>query len=349
MGLDYGPLQTLLDDPSVTEVMVNSWDRIFAEQKGLITEVPFRFVDDRQYREMIHQLVFQLHSSSEQTNIRYDGVLPSGYRYNITLPPMSPQGPTLTIRKFSNKIFNLNELAQEGCLSDKAAQFLDAAVKARASIVVSGGTGTGKTTILNSLANCIPAKQRIVTIEDVPELKIPLRNWISLVTVEKPTSITARDCLINALRMRPDRIIVGECRKDETFEMLQAMNTGHDGSMTTIHANSASDALSRMESLIMYSKFEIPMKVLRYQMSEAIDLIIQLRRLADGRREVSEIVELTGMEIDVITRGVIFARDKNGVLSPTGYVPEVLKKIRQAQIPLADAVFDPGVIQKARA
>ncbi len=338
MKIDYGPLKGLIADINITEVMVNAWDRVFVESAGIITEVQNRFVDERQWNEFIQQILHHCGRRQASEALFFDGILPEGHRFNITLPPSS-MTPTLTIRKFRNKHMTLDDLVKAGSLSDKAARFLDAAVKARLSIVVSGGTGTGKTTILNSLAACIPGNERVISIQDVPELKLPLRNWVSIVTVDQPKTLSARDCLVNSLRMRPDRIIIGECRKDETFEMLQAMNTGHEGSMTTIHASTAQDALIRIESLMMYASFEMPIKVLRFQISQSIDLIVQVHRTASGKREISEIMELTGMENDTITRAPIFQRDKKGILAPMGYVPECLKKIHEAKIELPSQFF----------
>jgi pilus assembly protein CpaF len=333
--IDFGPLKKLLTDPAITEIMVNAWDRVFIEQDGVINEVQVRFTSSKQYDSLVQSLVSS-DSEFKANSLHYDGILAEGFRFNLVLPPMSPSGPALTIRKFRSKAFSFDDLIRAGTLSEKAARFLDAAVKARISILVSGGTGTGKTTILNSLAASIPGDERVVSIQDVGELRLPLRNWVSLVTTE---ATSARDCLVNALRMRPDRIIVGECRRDETFEMLQAMNSGHDGSMTTLHANSALEALTRIESLVLYSKFELPMKALRYQISEAIDLIVQLRRNSSGKREIVEIIELTGMENDTISRGVIFQKDKNGVLVSVGYVPECLEQIRAAKMDFAPGFF----------
>ena len=338
MKIDYGPLNTVLTDEAITEVMVNSWDRVFIEESGILNEVPNRFVDRRQLEELIQLIIHTCSSRQNQDSLFFDGILPEGHRFNITLPPASPE-PTLTIRKFRSKHMSLDDLVKAGSLNDKAARFLDAAVKAKVSIVVSGGTGTGKTTILNSLASCIPGHERVISIQDVPELRLPLRNWVSMVTVDFPKPLTARDCLVNSLRMRPDRIIVGECRKDETFEMLQAMNTGHEGSMTSIHASSAVETLTRIESLMMYARFEMPIKVMRHQISESIDLIVQLARNSNGRREVIEILELTGMSNDVISRASVFNREKTGNLLATGYVPACLKTIHEAKIDLPSSFF----------
>ena len=337
--IDYGPISGFLNEESITEIMINGWDNIYIEHDGVVQRTANSFVNEVQFQDLIDDIIENCSHRQISGSLFVDGVLPSGYRFNITLPPMSAFGPALTIRKFRQKIYSLNELVTSGALSHKAAHFLDEAVKARLNIVVSGGTGTGKTTILNSLCSSIPDNQRVITIQDVPELRLANKNWISLVSTENPQKVTSRDCLVNSLRMRPDRIIVGECRRDETFEMLQAMNTGHEGSMTTVHAVSAHEALTRIESLMMYARFEMPIQVLRYQISESIDLIVQLKRTTAGRREISEIIELTGMERDIITRGDVFKRNEKGELAPTGYVPACLTKINREKTVLPASMF----------
>lgn len=341
MALDFGPLKTLIESDDITEVMVNSWNKIYVEHRGLLVETAARFVDQRQFEELIYSLLSQ-DNKLINGRLYFDGVINNlGYRYNITLPPMSPGGPSLTIRKFSAKTFSLEQLVASDFLSDMASKFLKAAIKARLSIVVSGGTGSGKTSFLNCLATLISHEERIVSIEDVAELRLNHPNWISLQAVHNENQpVSVRECLVNSLRMRPDRIIVGECRKDETFDMLQAMNTGHDGSMTTVHGNSPVDCLTRIESLFQFSGVDLPLKQVRYQMSKAIDLVIQIRRLTSGKREISEIIELTGMEGDIISRSTIFERDKSGKLVSTGYVPKTLSKINKDQPLLANSFFN---------
>ena len=347
MPIDFGPLKTLIDSDDITEVMINSWNKIYVEHKGLLVETSAKFVDQRQFDELILSILSE-DKKNMSNSFCFDGVLASGYRYNITLPPMSPKGSSLTIRKFAAKIFTLEDLVSSDFLSDKAAKFLKASVMGRLSMVISGGTGTGKTSFLGSLASLISYDERIVSIEDVAELRLNHPNWLSLQAVKNENAtISARDCLINSLRMRPDRIIVGECRKEETFEMLQAMNSGHDGSMTTIHSSSPNDCLSRIESLVQFCGVELPLKQVRYQISKAIDLIIQIRRRhGDGKREVSEIVEVSGMDNDVITRSVIFERNKAGVLVSTGYVPRVLAKINQDRPLLSNNFFTNNQVDK---
>lgn len=347
MAIDYGPLKTLIDSDDITEVMINSWNKIYVEHKGLLVETSAKFVDQRQFDELIYTIL-----TDDKKNLKnsycFDGILPNGFRYNITLPPMSPKGPSLTIRKFAAKVFTFDDLVASDFLSDKAAKFLKAAVTGRLSIVISGGTGTGKTSFLGCLASMISYDERVVSIEDVAELRVNHPNWLALQSVKNETAtVTARECLINSLRMRPDRIIVGECRKDETFEMLQAMNSGHEGSMTTIHSNSPNDCLSRIESLVQFCGVDLPLKQLRYQISKAIDLVIQIRRRhSDGKREISEIVEVSGMDNDVITRMTIFERNKAGALVATGYVPRVMQKLNQERPLLSSNFFANTQIEK---
>lgn len=349
MALDFGPLKSLIESEDITEVMVNSWNKIYVEHRGMLVETSARFVDPRQLEELIYSILTE---EKKQINSSYsfDGVISKlGYRYNITLPPMSPKGPSLTIRKFSVKNFTLEDLVKTDFITEKVASFLKAAVKARLSIVISGGTGSGKTSFLNTLAGLISPDERVVSIEDVAELRLNHPNWISLQAVnDSKKIITSRDCLVNSLRMRPDRIIVGECRKDETFEMLQAMNTGHDGSMTTVHGNSPTDSLTRIESLVQFCGVELPLKQVRYQMSKAIDLVLQIRRRSDGKRELTEIIELTGMELDVISRSAVFERDRSGSLVSTGYVPRVLEKINRDGSVLSGNFFTNTSVAKSK-
>jgi len=348
MAVDFGPLKTLIESEDITEIMINAYNKVYVEHKGLLVETSAKFVDQRQFDELIFGIL-----SEDKKNMKnvlfFDGVLKNGFRYNITLPPMSPKGPSLTIRKFRSKVFTVDELVTADFVSDKAARFIKAAVTSRLSFVISGGTGSGKTSFLGAMASLIPFDERLVTIEDVPELRINHPNWISLQAVKTDNiSISTRQCVVNALRMRPDRIIIGECRKDETFEMLQAMNSGHEGSMATVHSNSPTDCLSRIESLIQTSGNELPLRQLRYQMSKAIDLIVQIRRKPqDGKREISEIAELTGMDGDMITRSSIFERNKDGHLVSTGYVPKALGKInRNAQVLPPNFFSQPGSLKK---
>lgn len=340
--LNYGPLKTLLLSDDMSEIMVNSWDHIFVEHKGCLVRTAARFMDAREFQDLIFAILLNDKHDYSKT-YSFDGILPEGHRYNITLPPLSPKGPSLTIRKFSETNFSLAQMIASEFMSDKTARFLKLAVESRLNIVVSGGTGTGKTSFLNTLASLIPEDQRVVSVEDTQELRPTHVNWVYLKTVKGDKgSVSARDCVFNALRMRPDRIIVGECRGSEAFDMLQAMNTGHEGSMTSIHSNSANDCLARLETLINVANPDMPLKMVRTQISEAVDLIVQLKRLPDGRRQISEIIELTGMEIDIITRSPIFTRNKAGKLDVTGYVPDVIQRINYSAKKISPQFFDPN-------
>lgn len=347
MKLDYGPLRTLFESEDISEIMINAWNKVFVEHKGLLVETSVKFVDQRQFDEFIYTIL-TLDKKKIDSAYAFDGVLPNGDRYNITLPPLSAKGPTLTIRKFLAQNFTLDDLVKKQFLSDKAAIFLKAAVVNRLSLIVSGGTGSGKTSFLNSLSSGIPHTERIVSIEDVAELRFQHPNWISLQSVNTDKlRLSTKECLVNSLRMRPDRIIVGECRKDETFEMLQAMNTGHDGSMTTVHANSANDCLSRIESLVQIGGIDMPIKQLRFLMAKALNIIVQIRRRSDGQREIVDITEVIGMDHETITRATIFERDNFGNLVTTGLVPNALKKINATGTVLPHNFFEPrGVARK---
>jgi pilus assembly protein CpaF len=350
MAVDFGPLKTLIESEDITEIMINAHNKVYVEHKGLLVETSAKFVDQRQFDELIYGILSE-DKKNIKNNLFFDGVLKNGFRYNITLPPMSPKGPSLTIRKFKNKVFSMEDLVTSDFLSEKAARFIKAAVTSRLSFIISGGTGSGKTSFLGALCSIVPFDERIVTIEDVPELKINHPNWISLQAVKSDhVAVSTRQCLINSLRMRPDRIIVGECRKDETFEMLQAMNSGHEGSMTTVHSNSPTDCLSRIESLVQVNGHELGLRQIRYQMSKAIDLVIQIRRRAtDGKREISEIAEVTGMDGEIITRSTIFDRDKNGHMIATGYVPKALAKINRHKQELPNNFFSQTTVVKKAA
>lgn len=348
VSLKFGPLQPLLHDESITEIMVNRHDRIFIEKNGKLHSTSFTFPSEEALLELIQSIA---QYTGREISARYpcmDGYLPDGSRVNASMVPMAPRGANLTIRKFRKKPFTLTDYIQSGAISEKAAYFLHACVLARINIVVSGGTGTGKTTFLNSLSAAIPESERIISIEDVSELNLQHENWVRLEASFRPgeRAVTTRDCLINALRMRPDRILVGECRRDETFEMLQAMNTGHDGSMTTVHANTSRDCLSRLESLILTSNIEMPLAALRKQMASAIGMIVQLRRLKNGQRVVQEITEITGMEQAVVTTQLLFSRDKKrGATGPdtllaTGLVPSFVEKISECGVQLPPNFFD---------
>ncbi len=340
--LNYGPLKSLFLSDDMSEIMVNSWDHIFVEHNGCLVRTAARFMDAREFQDLVFAILTNDKHDFSKT-YSFDGILPDGHRYNITLPPLSPKGPTLTVRKFLEKNFSLDQMISSDFLSDKAARFLKLAVESRLNIIVSGGTGTGKTSFLNTVASLIPETQRVVSVEDTQELRPTHVNWVYLKTIKNEhTKVTAKDLVFNALRMRPDRIIIGECRGAEAFDMLQAMNTGHEGSMTSIHANSANDCLARLETLINVANPDMPLKMVRTQISEAVDVIVQLRRMPDGRRLISEIIELTGMEGDVITRSSIFTRAKSTKLDVTGYVPDVIQKINAVNKKISAQFFDPN-------
>ncbi len=352
VSLNFGPLDALLRDESISEIMVNRFDRIFIEREGKLLESPQKFTTEAQLRDLIQAIATASGRVIGESYPMMDSYLPDGSRVNASLPPMAPKGATLTIRKFRKAPFELGDYIESGALSDKAAYFLHACVIARANFVVSGGTGSGKTTFLNALSGLVPKSERIITIEDVAELNLQHENWVRLESVHVPgkATISTRDCLVNALRMRPDRIVVGECRRDETFEMLQAMNTGHDGSMTTVHANSSRDCLTRLESLILTSQIEIPLAALRRQIASAVNLIVQLKRNRAGQRVVHEIVELTGMEQNVITTQIVFSRERrkgeaaseSDPLLTSGLVPSFIGKFSEAGIQFPPNFFDPS-------
>lgn len=324
------PISYLMGLDDVTEIMVNGYNEIFIEKKGMLQKTNLSFGSAQEYKDY---LIAFLKSSGHDVENRYffDGATAGIYRYNIVLPPMSYRAPLLTLRKFSIKKFDLQTLVDQKSITEKVAVFLERIVKAKMNIIISGGTGSGKTTFLQALCSAIPKNERIVSIEDTPELALNAPNWVQVLSVrnnEAKNQVSIKDCLINALRMRPNRIIVGECRRDETFEMLQAMNTGHEGSMTTIHANSSVDCLFRLENLLAASGHDISVEHIRAQIGDTVDFIVQLGRNPNGRRHISQITEITKARNGIITRAIIFER-KTGAneLLPTGNVPEKREKI----------------------
>src|SRR4051794_13728634 len=308
--LGYGPLESLLRDDSVTEVMVNAHDRIYVERLGKIEGTPIAFADKSHLLRLIHKIVSQVARRVDGAPRMVDALLPDGARGNAIIPPLALKGPTLTIRKFSRDPYTMNDLISFGSISPKAAQFLASCVKGKLNVLISGGTGTGKTTTLNAMSAFIPNDERILTIEDAAELQLQQEHVITLESrppnIEGSGEVRIRELVRNALRMRPDRIIVGEVRGPETLDMLQAMNTGHEGSLTTIHANSPRDALSRLETLVLTAGVELPLRAIREQVSSAFDLLVQITRLVDGSRRISHITEVLRMESDVITLQDIF-------------------------------------------
>ena len=354
--LGYGPLEPLLRDDAVTEVMVNGADRIYIERAGKIELTATSFVDDAHLLRIIDKIVSQVGRRVDESSPMVDARLPDGSRVNAIIPPLSLRGPTLTIRKFSRDPYTMDDLINFGSLTPKAAHFLAACVQGKLNVLVSGGTGTGKTTTLNALSAFIPGDERIVTIEDAAELQLQQEHVITLEArppnIEGVGEVKIRELVRNALRMRPDRIIVGEVRGPETLDMLQAMNTGHEGSLTTIHANSPRDALSRLETLVLTAGVDLPLRAIREQVASAFDLLIQITRLVDGSRRISHVTEVLRMESDVITLQDIFiakppdeetaAAQVIRLLSPlscTGLKPHFLEKIAAQGVSLPANFF----------
>jgi pilus assembly protein CpaF len=355
--LGYGPLEPFLRDDSVTEVMVNACDRVYIERDGKIERSTASFADNAHLLRIIDKIVSQVGRRIDEASPMVDARLPDGSRVNAIIPPLALKGPTLTIRKFSRDPYTMNDLIAFGSLTSQAAQFLAACVKGKLNVLISGGTGTGKTTTLNALSAFVPDDERIVTIEDAAELQLQQDHVITLesrpANIEGQGEIRIRELVRNALRMRPDRIIVGEVRGAETLDMLQAMNTGHEGSLTTIHANSPRDALSRLETLVMTAGVELPHRAIREQIASAFDLLVQIQRLVDGSRRITHISEVVGMESDVVTLQDIFLAkppDEEGhptgrsarllsPLGPTGLKPHFLDKMAANGVVLPATFF----------
>jgi pilus assembly protein CpaF len=339
--LGYGPIEPLLRDPTITEVMVNAWDRVYFERNGMIYRAETTFRDDAHVLNIIDKILRPVSRRLDDSSPMVDARLPDGSRVNAVIPPLAVHGPSLTIRKFSRELLAAEDLVRLGTLGRNTLDFLGACVRSRANILVSGGTGTGKTTMLNLLSSFIPAHERIVTIEDPAELQVKHEDWVSLETrppnIEGKGQVLQRDLVKNALRMRPDRIIVGECRGGEAFDMLQAMNTGHDGSLSTIHSNSPRDALSRIENMVLMA-VELPITVIREQIASGINLLVHLSRMQDGSRRVTHVTEIVGMQGGVISMHDIFEFQGRGIdaqghvvgqLMPTGLRPHFLDRLSQ--------------------
>jgi pilus assembly protein CpaF len=324
----FGPIQPLLDDPEVSEVMVNGPKKVFVEKNGRLTKSGVTFDDDDHVMRIIDRIILPLGRRVDADSPTVDARLPDGSRVNAVIHPVAIDGPCITIRKFKKDKLKIENLINFGSLTKNMAEFLRACVHAHLNIVVSGGTGSGKTTLLNVLSSFIPEHDRIVTIEDAAELQLQqdhvLRLETKVANLDGKGAVNIRDLVRNSLRMRPDRIVVGECRGGETLDMLQAMNTGHDGSLTTLHANSPRDALSRMETMVMMAGMDLPLKVVRQQISSAIDLIIQQTRLKDGSRKVTAITEVAGMEGETVVLTDIFKFEQTGI-SPDGKILGELK------------------------
>lgn len=315
--LGLGPIEPLLKDSSVTEVMVNGPDSIYIERKCRLQKTDVRFRNTEHLMHIIDRIVTAVGRRVDESSPMVDARLADGSRVNVIIPPLSLTGPCVTIRKFSKDVLTVDKMIEFGSFDQRMAEFLEDCVKGRLNIVVSGGTGSGKTTLLNVLSSYVPASERIVTLEDSAELQLKQDHVVTLETrppnIEGEGEVTMRDLVRNALRMRPDRIIVGECRTGEALDMLQAMNTGHDGSMTTAHANSARDALSRLETMVLMSGMELPLRAIRSQIASAVDIIVQIARLRDGSRKIINIAEVTGMEGDIITLQDLFYFENHGV------------------------------------
>ena len=356
--LGLGPLQTLLEDETVTEVMVNGAKNIYVERKGKIHRVPVTFESNEHVMRIIDRIVAPLGRRIDESSPYVDARLADGSRVNAIIPPISLIGPILTIRKFSKIPITLEQLVQFGTLTGESLQFLKACVEARLNVVISGGTGSGKTTFLNILSGFIPSDERIITIENAAELQLRQEHVITLESrppnIEGRGEITIRNLVVNALRMRPDRIIVGEIRDDAALDMLQAMNTGHDGSMTTLHSNSPRDTLSRLETMTLMAGMDLPVRAIREQVSSAIDMIVHEERMRDGSRKVTNITEVGGMEGDIITTTDLFVFEQTGIengrvlglMRPTGLRPKFMEKIEAAGIHLPPSIFGVGSRQR---
>ncbi len=350
----YGPIQPLLDDPDVSEVMVNGPKKVFIEKSGKLMRSGVTFDDDDHVVRIIERIILPLGRRVDPDSPTVDARLPDGSRVNAVIRPVSIDGPCITIRKFKKDKLSIQQLIDYGSLTPNMGEFIRACVLAHLNIVISGGTGSGKTTLLNVLSSFIQEEERIVTIEDAAELQLQqdhvLRMETKVANVDGKGSVTIRDLVRNSLRMRPDRIIVGECRGGEALDMLQAMNTGHDGSLTTLHANSPRDALSRLETMVLMSGMDLPLKVVRQQISSAVDLIIQQTRLKDGSRKVTAITEVVGMEGDTVVMTDVFKFEQTGVgqngkilgeLKPTGIRPNFGPRLEAAGFKLSADIFMP--------
>ncbi len=352
--LGFGPLQPLLDDDTITEIMVNGAKNIYVERKGKLFRVPMAFENNAHVMRIIERIVAPLGRRIDESSPYVDARLPDGSRVNAIIPPLSLVGPVLTIRKFARVPITVEQMINYGSLTEESVEFLRACVIGRINIVISGGTGSGKTTLLNVLSGYIPTDERIVTIENAAELQLRQDHVVTLesrpMNIEGKGEINIRQLVINALRMRPDRIIVGEIRDEAAIDMLQAMNTGHDGSMTTLHSNSPRDTLARLETMTMMAGMELPVRAIREQVSSAIDLVVHQERMRDGTRKVTYISEVSGMEGEIITMTDIFAFEQVGYdngkvvgrLRATGLRPKFLDKIEDAGVRLPPSIFMPN-------
>jgi pilus assembly protein CpaF len=349
--LGFGPLEPLLADESVSEIMVNGPDKVFVERKGKLSKTNIIFENNEHVMRVIDRIVSPLGRRIDESSPYVDARLPDGSRVNAIIPPLALNGPTLTIRKFEKDPLTIDDLVSFGSISPETAEFLKSCVKARLNIIVSGGTGSGKTTLLNVLSSFIPEDERIITIENAAELQLRQEHVVTLESrppnIEGKGEVTIQDLVVNTLRMRPDRIVVGECRAGEALDMLQAMNTGHDGSLTTAHANSPRDTLSRLETMCLMAGMDLPVRAIREQVAAAVDLIVQQARMRDGSRKVINITEVQGMEGDIIVMSDIFVFEQQGMengkiigrLKPTGIRPKFYEQIEVAGITLPANIF----------
>jgi len=354
----YGPIQPLLDDPDITEVMVNGPKMVFVERKGKVTRADVCFENNEHVLRVIDRIVSPLGRRVDPDHPTVDARLPDGSRVNAVVPPVAIDGPSITIRKFSKERLKVEDLIRFGSLTEMMAEFLRACVVARLNIVISGGTGSGKTTLLNLMSSFIPGDERVVTIEDAAELQLQQEHVVRLETKtpnpDGSGGCSIRDLVRNSLRMRPERIVIGECRGGESLDMLQAMNTGHDGSLTTLHANTPRDAISRLETMCLMAGVDLPVKVIREQIASAVDLIVQQTRLRDGSRKVTQVTELAGMEGETVVLTDIFKYEQTGVspegkvigeMKPSGIRPLFSPKLEAAGFKLKPEVFGVNVAE----
>jgi pilus assembly protein CpaF len=348
-----GPLEPLLQDTSVNDVLVNGHDDVWVERRGKLEKTVARFKDDAHLMRIIEKIVSAVGRRIDETNPMVDARLADGSRVNVIVPPLALDGPTMSIRRFAADPFTAEDLISFGSVTQQVMDLMRGVVRARLNVLISGGTGSGKTTFLNVLSNFIPNHERIVTIEDAAELQLKQEHLVRLETrpanLEGTGRVTQRDLVVNSLRMRPDRIVVGEVRSAEALDMLQAMNTGHDGSLTTVHANSPRDALTRIETMVAMTGLDIPPKAVRQQIASAIDVVVQIARLSDGKRKLVSLQEITGMEGDVVTTQEIFKFERHGIgeggevlgeLIPTGIRPSFTERLRVAGVPLPADLFE---------